>query len=540
MKRSKYRFSIFLIITTALICTTIFPNTGGSQITKDYIKKINIEFARNIAQKHTLLLEMEDHKISDFFEIKDNYDYTLMYIFNLESQGYIVVTANRILPPIIAYSFSNNFGSNSDENILLNLLKTDISIRLNHQDKIPKNIVENRYELWAKYFTDIDFIGPHNSKNFIGPLLDTKWSQNSPYNDFCPIDLGSGTKSVAGCPAVAMAQILNYHRTTQNVQFDDNDDYRHNYGGNNYWIDDDHETYDFPSFPELNSYLQTLENHYENEIPLTDEDKAAINFACGVAAKQVYNPSGSGTFGVNQAYDAYLRFSFDDVELLDEDDEELYDRLQENILEGLPAHIAVVNEEWTVGHNMVVDGYNDGKYHINFGWGGPYDAWYDLPDELPYELTVIEGIVVDIFPNNAESDLEGKGVLGWSDVKIGSIVSGSFSIQNIGDSGSSIDWEIVSFPNWGTWTFSPESGEDLKPEDGEFNIDVTVIAPEEKEKDFAGVIKIANIDNSSDYCLIHASLTTPRIKNRDLKQIFFRENCFFQFLIDLLSRLNNL
>ncbi len=48
-------------------------------------------------------------------------------------------------------------------------------------------------------------------------LLETQWSQNAPYNNFCPIDLGSGVRSVAGCPAIAMAQIVNYHQTIKNT-----------------------------------------------------------------------------------------------------------------------------------------------------------------------------------------------------------------------------------------------------------------------------------------------------------------------------------
>ncbi len=52
-----------------------------------------------------------------------------------------------------------------------------------------------------------------------GGWLLTNWNQNAPYNNFCPLDLVNGGRSVAGCPAVAMAQILNYHNTTMDVQF---------------------------------------------------------------------------------------------------------------------------------------------------------------------------------------------------------------------------------------------------------------------------------------------------------------------------------
>jgi hypothetical protein len=160
---------------------------------------------------------------------------------------------------------------------------------------------------------------------------------------------------------------------------------------------------------------------------------------------------------------------------------------------------------------MVVDGYdNDGFFHINFGWGGSYDGWYSLPEELPFELTVLEGIVVDIDPVGLNGGLEGNGFLSWTDVPVGSTVDGSFTIRNSGDPGSTIDWEVASWPAWGDWTFTPDSGTDLTPEDGELTIEVSVIAPDKTNEDFNGYIKVANTENSSDYCLIHISMTTPR------------------------------
>jgi hypothetical protein len=49
---------------------------------------------------------------------------------------------------------------------------------------------------------------------------------------------------------------------------------------------------------------------------------------------------------------------------------------------------------------VVVDGYNtDEFYHFNFGWGGSANGWYTLPPtSIPYNLTIIEGAVLDIIP----------------------------------------------------------------------------------------------------------------------------------------------
>ena len=64
------------------------------------------------------------------------------------------------------------------------------------------------------------------------PLLKSEWEQGYPYNMLCPRDpLNNYAYCAAGCPAVAMGQIINYLQTTQGTRFDDGDDYRHNYAG---------------------------------------------------------------------------------------------------------------------------------------------------------------------------------------------------------------------------------------------------------------------------------------------------------------------
>jgi len=516
----KLKKTLVLLIIIGFIGAGVIQIGGSSNFSYEPSKNffVGIDDAQEVAESKISTVKSSEYVVIDSIEIKNNNDFPLFYLFLLKPDGYIVVPASKILPPIIAYSFNNNFGTVSEDNILLQLLKADISNRIDHIDIISKDIIKSRFEQWLGYSKSIKI---KSLVSTVGPLLDTEWSQTSPYNNFCPMDLNSEKRSVAGCPAVAMAQILNYHRATQNVQFTDDDDYVHNYGGNFYTIDDDFEEYDFPSFPELNSYLDTLQYNYDNENPLTDDDKAAINFACGIAAEQVYSSAGSGTFGVDQAFDAYQRFNFEGIELL-QTEPDVYERLQSNILDGLPVHIAVVNEGWTSGHNMVVDGYDDeGYFHINFGWGGSYDGWYSLPDELPFELTVLEGLIVDIDPDD-QGGLEGNGFLCWTDVPTGSTVEGSFTIKNSGDPGLSIDWEVSSWPTWGTWSFAPDSGVDLKPEDGELTIEVTVIAPNKTNEDFTGYVKVVNTENSSDYCIIHIMLNTPR----SLKTNHF----FIQFL----------
>ena len=235
-------------------------------------------------------------------------------------------------------------------------------------------------------------------------LVASHWTQNYPYNQFCPRDPVNGNVySYAGCPAIAMGQIINYLRTTQGTRFDDLDDYHHNYAGRKYIIDDDWETLEFPSFPLLNVMLDSVDATFELGETLSDELAAAVVFACGTALTQVYTSEGSGTFYVDQAYEAYQRFGFTDCVLFRDPDSLMYATLISNLQAGYPAHLAVENPAGTVGHNVVVDGYreSDGKFHINFGYGGTLDNWYDIPDpNFYYGMTKMEGIILNIIPSS--------------------------------------------------------------------------------------------------------------------------------------------
>ncbi|HOH84546.1 MAG TPA: C10 family peptidase [Bacteroidales bacterium] len=337
----------------------------------------------------------------------NNGDLIRFYAAELSPAGYMIVAADNDLPPVIAYSYINNLDA---EGTFLKILKNDISQRLAYKENAPAQKIKNRKMQWEALTNDTDRLlvvsqqWPPAGTTSTGGWLETNWTQSAPYNQMCPIDPVTLSRSYVGCPATAMAQILNYHKTTNNTVFDDGDDYNHNYSGRTFTIDDDFSLHGFPSFPQLNAYLDTLNSHYLNNILPTNQDKAALSFACGVAATQIFTSEGSGTFGVNQAMEAYSRFGCTTAQLLWSADTSLFTRLIQNMMDSLPAHLAIVDESNSSGHNVVVDGYNtDNYFHVNFGWGGSSNGWYLLPDEIPYGLTVIEGVILDIMKNEYAS-----------------------------------------------------------------------------------------------------------------------------------------
>ena len=109
-------------------------------------------------------------------------------------------------------------------------------------------------------------------------------------------------------------------------------------------------------------------------------------------------------------------------------------------------------------------------------------------------------------------DLECTGTLQWSYVKAGSTILGTLRVRNVGDPTSELYWNIESYPEWGTWTFDPDHGDALTPEEGGTTVDVTIVAPPNKNSVFEGEVKVINANNASDFEIIIVKLETPRDK----------------------------
>ena len=348
----------------------------------------------------------------------------LFFVAELEPAGFVVVAADDRLPPVIGYAVDGIAPAAGDAaEAIRSLLAADLATRLAQVPRLPDERLTERRAAWRRLLSGEEVrrspasqVWPPPGSTPTGGWVTTQWSQGAPYNAKCPLDPVTGVRSVAGCPAVAMAQVVNRHRHHHWTALDDGDDYWHAYSGRTYWIDDDHLAHGFPSFPELSVSLDGLEQTWAAGGDATDDRVAALVFASGVALRQVYTSSVSGTFGVGQAVDAFFRFGELDIELLDDTDPDLYLRLAEEMRRGRPAHLAVVNDAGTSGHNLVIDGYDggDGRFHLNFGWGGAYDGWYLLPDEIPYGLTVIDGVIVGIAFFLARDGFETGTLDGWS------------------------------------------------------------------------------------------------------------------------------
>jgi hypothetical protein len=135
--------------------------------------------------------------------------------------------------------------------------------------------------------------------------------------------------------------------------------------------------------------------------------------------------------------------------------------------------------------------------------------------------------------NSTGPDLDCRGSLSWSAVKPGGTVHGSFQVRNVGGPGSLLNWSVNrSSLAWGTWTFTPASGENLTPEQGPVTVQVYVEAPKEKNARFEGFLSVQNKNNASDVDTVPVILTTAA------SSFLSTANPFFNMIRQLLSLLN--
>jgi hypothetical protein len=149
-----------------------------------------------------------------------------------------------------------------------------------------------------------------------------------------------------------------------------------------------------------------------------DSQWAMIGSLCsdaGVGAGMSYSSGGStASFGdakdamtnIFQYSNAIYIYDWDDVPTTN-----LHRVLNSNLAGQLPVFLGVRRSGG--GHAVVCDGfgYSSGTpyHHINMGWGGSDDAWYNLPTiDASYTYNVVDAIIFNIFTNETGELIAGR------------------------------------------------------------------------------------------------------------------------------------
>lgn len=320
------------------------------------------------------------------------------YIFNVgNEQGFVIVSGDDAVKTILGYSDEGSFsGENMPENVQnwLNFYKCEIKY-------VMENGVSARQLSTEENMTI-------NSTGSISPLLGKiKWNQSTPFNNLCPVLPKSKKKTVTGCVATAMAQIMKYHKWPVTGT-----------GSNSYETD---------SFPKISAdfsktsydWNNMLDGYGSTSTARQDSAVALLMYHCGVSVNMDYNTADNGG---SSAYDtdagaALIQYFGYDSDIQSYNRENFTDTNWKNIVKSELDSLRPVlygGSSDAGGHEFVCDGYDsNGLFHINWGWGGFCNGYFELSVLEPYsgisgfnqQQSIITGIKKEDGINNSTYQL---------------------------------------------------------------------------------------------------------------------------------------
>ena len=155
-----------------------------------------------------------------------------MHVINYEKGGFTVISGDKRLFPIIAFSDDGYWDNNLDNYpdglaYWIDCMKNEI-IAMDEQGIEQDKELKNLWETFVPSVTTRIITppshpceDPESYEKYIAPLIYTNWHQESPYNDSIPEILCDGItkKPLAGCVPIAVAQIARYHQYPTNYQW---------------------------------------------------------------------------------------------------------------------------------------------------------------------------------------------------------------------------------------------------------------------------------------------------------------------------------
>lgn len=218
-----------------------------------------------------------------------------------------------------------------------------------------------------------------DSREPIAPLCATTWDQSAPYNNLCPMK--SGKRTVTGCVATAMAQVMKYFNWPATGVG------TVSYTWNRQTLSMDLGSTSFQWDKMLDSYPSSTSGTSEQR-----EAVATLMKACGYSVEMDYGLASAGgsaasswilpnVLVANFNYDKGARTEMRDFYELSEWEDMIYENL------ATVGPVLYGGSGTDGGHEFVCDGYSsDGYFHINWGWSGESDGYFKLNALDPYSL----------------------------------------------------------------------------------------------------------------------------------------------------------
>lgn len=293
------------------------------------------------------------------------------YVFpNANSKGFTIVSGDDRLPEIVGYSSQGSYDENNLPEGFVSFMKAyqNLYNKVNLGDaEALKNLAEIKAWRNKKHASAA-------STSAVAPLLgNIEWDQTSPYNNMCP-KYDSVHVAATGCVATAMAQVMAYYKYPKQLKADIP-------GYVNRWngipmeiptITQEEGVYDWDN----------MLPKYNKEANATQQQKDAVAklmYHCGAAVRMSYGPESGAAVSSSKlakyfGYDADLMMDLSRSSFTLDKWMQIIDT---ELAAGRPVLYGGQSSE--NGHQFICDGKDEnGLYHINWGWSGNQNAYFDL------------------------------------------------------------------------------------------------------------------------------------------------------------------
>ncbi len=360
--------------------------------------------------------------VVDVQTFTNNYGEPIYYIVHLYPRGFVIVPADDLIEPIVCFTVADTYDASS-ENPLTALVTQDLAGRIetariknNQQIGISTFEVSDTQRKWNHFLslaetatgkiTIMSIVSIPDVR--VAPLVQSKWSQLDVCNANC-YNYYTPNNYYCGCVATAMAQIMRYHEyPTTGIG-----------------------THDFPIKVDENSQTASTMGGDGNGgqynwadmmlVPtcsITEEQRQAIGSLCydaGISINIEYSDDGSSADALDVKDALTDTFKYDNAVASYNDGDDIGSALIEMINPNLDAALPVILGIWRdeSGHAVVCDGYGYNTstlyHHLNMGWEGHDDVWYNLPnvDANPSYTSVIV-CIYNIFPTGTGEIISGR------------------------------------------------------------------------------------------------------------------------------------
>jgi hypothetical protein len=367
-------------------------------VTASYAKKVELSTAKTVGlnfyyERINLHQDIpfNNLKISETFPVSYN-GKRVYWVFNLEGSGYIIVSADDAVTPVLAYSFEGSYKQENQPPQFINWVEGYAKQIDNGVTKgyTATDVTKNE---WARLSeNDPHKLTPMQTTSDVLPLLQSLWDQGNGYNLLCPLDpAGPGGRVWAGCVATAMSQVMYYYR------------YPLTGTGSHCYV-----PWGYPQQCADFGNTTYQWNNMTNSIITQDSSIATLIWHAGVSVNMMYSPSGSGAYSDDARNSLVTYFNYGPQAQLKEKDnysEADWETMMRDNLDHLrPMYY---DGYGTGGHAFVMDGHQGQDYfHFNWGWSGTCNGYFYLNNLNPGgdDFTYGQGAIVDMYPDTTQYD----------------------------------------------------------------------------------------------------------------------------------------